>query len=40
MKDLVEDRINLLTWESECNNNEIIIATLARYLEMYYIIII
>lgn len=40
MKAYVEDRINLLIWETECNNNEVIIATLAKYLKMYCILII
>ncbi|CAD8168975.1 unnamed protein product [Paramecium octaurelia] len=34
MKALVEDRENLLIWETECNNNEIIIATLAQQLKI------
>ncbi|CAD8171879.1 unnamed protein product [Paramecium pentaurelia] len=34
MKTYVEDRINLITWETECNNNEIIIATLAQQLKI------
>ncbi|CAD8078646.1 unnamed protein product [Paramecium sonneborni] len=35
LKDQVYDRINLLTWETECNNNEIIISILAQYLKIY-----
>lgn len=32
MADLLFDRQNLLIWESECNNNEVVIAALAKSL--------
>ncbi|CAK77406.1 unnamed protein product (macronuclear) [Paramecium tetraurelia] len=34
MKAYVEDRENLLKWETECNNNEIVVATLAQQLKI------
>jgi hypothetical protein len=34
MKDHVYDKENLLTWEVECNSNEIVIAELAKFLKV------
>ncbi|CAD8119242.1 unnamed protein product [Paramecium sonneborni] len=39
MKQLVEDKQNLLIWEQECDNNEVIINELAQYLKINVILI-
>ncbi|CAD8098184.1 unnamed protein product [Paramecium sonneborni] len=35
LKNMVTDRENLLIWETECNNNEIVIQSLSNFLKLY-----
>ncbi|CAK69116.1 unnamed protein product (macronuclear) [Paramecium tetraurelia] len=35
IKDAIDDKINLLRWEMECNNNELVISELAKSLDIF-----
>ncbi|CAD8182322.1 unnamed protein product [Paramecium octaurelia] len=35
VKDAIDDKINLLVWEMECNNNELVISELAKGLDIF-----